>query len=225
MSNNFGDSLNYEVVKYLSGKEPTYTDNRNEPHLICCGSILTEARDTSTVWGAGFAWYHDRLNTNANVISTRGYLSANNLENVPKYVGDPALFMPEIYSPKLDKKYSKSIIPHWKDLEKMLYFFGGTDIHIISPLKPVKEVIDDIVMSENILSSSLHGLILSDAYGVANRWLDVGTDIGGDGFKFLDYYSTTVNITQKPVNKISFESCTVNKSLLNLSELKKSFPA
>lgn len=187
MSNNFGDNLNYYLIKKLSGKEPVYCDDRaNQKHVIVCGSILTECNDNSTIWGAGMANYTDSISSTPEIRMVRGKLTAEKLGiNCP--VGDPCVLMPRKYNPMATKKYRIGIIPHWKDTVNVLEM----GYYIINPLKPALEVIDDIVSCEKVISSSLHGLILSDAYNVPNRWLDTGTPIGGDGFKFDDYYSTT----------------------------------
>jgi pyruvyltransferase len=188
MSNNFGDNLNYFLIKTLSGKEPVYCDDRaNQKHHIVCGSILTECNDNSILWGPGLANYGDYTSHKPDIRMVRGRMTARRLES-DCAVGDPCLLMPRLYSPKVEKKHKVGIIPHWKDIESVA---NSTDAYFISPLKPALEVINDILSCENIISSSLHGLILSDAYGVPNRWLDTGMPIGGDGFKFDDYYSTT----------------------------------
>jgi pyruvyltransferase len=187
MSNNFGDNLNYYLIKKLSGKEPVYCDDRaNQKHVIVCGSILTECNDNSTLWGPGMANYHDYITCKPDIRMVRGKLSADKL-GVECPLGDPCLLMPKLFSDYLPKQYKIGIIPHWKDTVNVLEM----GYHIINPLKPALEVIRDILRCEQVISSSLHGLILSDAYGVPNRWLDTGTEIGGDGFKFDDYYSTT----------------------------------
>ena len=41
---------------------------------------------------------------------------------------------------------------------------------------------------EVIVSSSLHGLIIADAYGIPTVWAKFGNDINGNDFKFYDYY-------------------------------------
>ena len=186
MSNNFGDNLNYYLIKKLSGKEPVYCDDRTQKHVIVCGSILTEANDNSTLWGPGMANYDDYITCKPDIRMVRGKLSADKL-GVECAIGDPCLLMPQLYAPMIMKERKVGIIPHWKDVEGLI----DTEHYLINPLKPAFEVIDDILSCEQIISSSLHGLILSDAYGVPNRWIHTGTPIGGDGFKFYDYYSTT----------------------------------
>ncbi len=49
---------------------------------------------------------------------------------------------------------------------------------------------------ENIVSSSLHGIILADAYGIPSAWLSSETPKGLE-FKFYDYF-LSVSKLQKP---------------------------
>jgi pyruvyltransferase len=223
MSNNFGDNLNYYIIKKLSKKEPVYTDNRKEKHFIVCGSILSEANEHTTVWGAGLAHRDQNVHNQANIIALRGKLSQSKTEQQAKIFGDPALLMPLFYNPIAEHTHKLGIIPHWKDLEKFL-FANIPNVKIINPLQNVEDVINNIVSCEKILSSSLHGLILSDAYGVPNKWLDIGSDIGGDGFKFKDYYSTTDSPSEQSTNRVDFSQFVVHKYSHEINALKLSCP-
>lgn len=213
--------MNYYLLKSLSKKEPVCTHNRNENHFIVCGSILSESNEKTTVWGAGFGHSEQRCSPNAEVLAVRGHLSREIIEkDIP--VGDPALLMPKFYNPQIQKKHRYGIIPHWKDLERIL-FLNHKELFVISPLQPLEKVIDDILSCENVLSSSLHGLILSDAYKVPNQWIDFGTDVGGDGFKFKDYYSTT-DLVGDSVNNIRFDKFQIASQEQNIDILLKSCP-
>lgn len=53
-----------------------------------------------------------------------------------------------------------------------------------------------------ILSSSLHGLVVSDAFGIPNQWLEFSDNVVGAGFKFRDYADGIGRTAMTPV-KIS----------------------
>lgn len=50
------------------------------------------------------------------------------------------------------------------------------------------DVIDDIASCDAILSSSLHGLIVAEAYGIPNVWIEFGKPLIGGHFKFHDFF-------------------------------------
>lgn len=223
MSNNFGDNLNFYLIKALSKKEPVYTENRNDRHFIVCGSILSEAGYNSTVWGAGFGYADQHVNNKANVIAVRGHLSQNRIEQQVKAFGDPAILMQKFYNPNMEKSHKFGIIPHWKDLEKTIWM-SPAGVKIINPLQPVESLIMEMKSCEKIISTSLHGLILADTYQIPNKWIDLGTDIGGDGFKFKDYYSTTETPEENSISLINFDECRVHKYKYSIEEFIKTCP-
>lgn len=230
-SNNFGDALNYYLLSKLSGKEVIHAST-NEPHLMAIGSILTSANKNSTVWGAGIANKEDSVSPEAKTIAVRGKLSrescvrAGHINEI--FLGDPALLMPEFYSPKIEKKYPVGIIPHWVELEKCINYFGDTsEVKIINPFRDIFSFVDLVLSCEQIFSSSLHGLIIADAYKVPNKWVSFGENIGGDGTKFHDYYSNTgfetfptlININHLP-HDITF----IQDNSQAAAQLKSCFP-
>ena len=50
------------------------------------------------------------------------------------------------------------------------------------------DFINKLCECEFILSSSLHGIILSDADHIPNMWIKLSDKVLGDGFKFRDYF-------------------------------------
>lgn len=61
--------------------------------------------------------------------------------------------------------------------------------------------IDQILSCEMILSSSLHGIIVADAYGVPNLWCKfTDYEAPGKGFKFKDYYLSVGKSIKNPVH-------------------------
>ena len=58
------------------------------------------------------------------------------------------------------------------------------------------DVIDQICSCERILSSSLHGLIVSDAYQIPSCWIELTGKISGGYFKYYDYASSVNRVFQ-----------------------------
>ncbi|NEN94442.1 MAG: polysaccharide pyruvyl transferase family protein [Moorea sp. SIO3I7] len=63
------------------------------------------------------------------------------------------------------------------------------NVLLIDVTRNPKEVIADITRCEAIASSSLHGLIIADAFGIPSIWMQLSNKVSGKGFKFKDYYS------------------------------------
>lgn len=57
----------------------------------------------------------------------------------------------------------------------------------VQSYKNWKDVIKQILSCEYVVSTSLHGLILADAYGVPNQWITLQNR---SDFKYKDYYSS-----------------------------------
>jgi len=77
--------------------------------------------------------------------------------------------------------------------EGLLRFDG--DVRVIGVLRAgyegIEAFIDELCSCERILTSSLHGLIVSHAYGIPAQWFDVpdaAVGVPGDGTKYHDYH-------------------------------------
>ena len=118
-------------------------------------------------------------------------------------VGDPCYLIDRLYQPKYTgKKYQLGIIPHYVDYKFCKEVFKNIDgVFVVDLLnKDYFETIDLINNCDKCISSSLHGIIVSHAYGVpcmhvtfSDRLLKTGIEkhpILGDGLKYLDYFSS-----------------------------------
>ena len=105
------------------------------------------------------------------------------------------MLCPTIYQPNVEKKYNIGIIPHISELNNPIvnkFIAEGEDDIVLIDFKNYKSwetVIQLICECRIIASSSLHGLILSDAYGIPNVWLCLNPKTGGGEFKFMDYFA------------------------------------
>lgn len=197
---NFGDRLTSLLIDRFTGLESEWAEPE-EAQLVMIGSVLEHLPWdwAGVIAGAGKLHEETVLGfPNATVLAVRGRLTAKalGLENV--VLGDPALLANELV-PMADKEYDLGIIPHWTDneLEHNPKFtrFNAKVIRVgDEPLK----VISEIGKCKRIVSSSLHGIILADAFGIARRielaprMLTHAHQEGGI-FKWRDY-STSLKI-------------------------------
>lgn len=200
ISSNYGDTLNNELIRLISGESPrmvnsAYKNPNNEDIYMCIGSVLGWATEETIVWGAGFISNSDFITTiptPKKICAVRGPVTRDILINngikCPEVYGDPALLMPRFYNPKLNKKYELSIIPHAIDRVlipeiKERY----PDAHFIDVTGDVYDFIDEVIQSEHIISSALHGCITAYAYNVAYDHIPFSNKVLGNGFKFRDF--------------------------------------
>lgn len=124
----------------------------------------------------------------------------------PAIYGDPAIVLPKFYAPKAKSKYPIGLILHHSQ-ENLFdkYALEELGIHLISILREgaeqLEEFIDEVASCERVFTSSLHGLIVAQAYGVPAQWLQMaGQPIHEDEcHKFYDYLQGANQIEQTPI--------------------------
>lgn len=199
---NFGDELNFYIVKSLTPKAlfnlPCIL-KRNKENFLVIGSIIeSHVNKDSIIWGSGAMYGGDRQlkEKPKKVLAVRGPLTRQYLLsqgiNCPEIYGDPALLLPRIYLPQVCKKYKLGVIPHYVDFDSdfLSELKNDSDVKIIKlrGYEDWHKVIDEIFECEFIVSSSLHGLIISDAYQIPNVWIKLSENISGGNFKYHDYF-------------------------------------
>src|SRR5690606_26837914 len=103
--------------------------------------------------------------------------------------GDPALLLPLWLNPQVEKLHKLGIIPHWKETDYFIENYGSK-YHIIDlRTRDIEKVVNEICACEYVLSTSLHGIIVAQAYRIPALWIKKGY-IDTDGFKFHDYFSS-----------------------------------
>lgn len=208
---NWGDALNPVLFKCLTGKEPIhykkFENKLNKPVYTMIGSFLQNVKDPKTVvWGTGFMNYDSEVKVvPQKICAVRGPLSRNKyLENdieCPEVWGDPALLYPIFYQPKSKKKkYKFGFLAHHRDQgSELTRVFARPDILSINIKSPINQVVDEIHQCEYTISSTLHGIIASDAYGIPSIRVKLTDKVLGDGFKFDDYFASVDRELNKPV--------------------------
>ncbi len=234
--NNFGDMLSPILVGYMAKEEQRFTSYITNGKLLAIGSILKALKENDIVWGTG-SMYDQEIISPPNVewLAVRGPLTRNLIDaEVPNVYGDPALLMPKFYTPKKingNIKYRIGIAPHTIDyyLFKDLH---SPNINVIDLTMPPLKVIDELNKCETIISTSLHGIIVSEAYNIPCTWLRVSDNIKGGNFKFNDYLLSTGRQATEPVdyrktlnsvNIYRIAKETLDKPIINTDALEKAF--
>ncbi|MEP2770530.1 MAG: polysaccharide pyruvyl transferase family protein [Fulvivirga sp.] len=195
---NFGDELGPYLVEKITGKTVRFQKTSRMPwpktHMVI-GSILAAAKRNCIIWGAGLIDRKTKVGP-AIFYAVRGPLTREILikqgHKVPEVYGDPAILLPRFLKPKVISNAEIGIIPHIVDYE-MVKVKVDDRIKVIDLTKDIEEVVKDICSCSFTFSSSLHGIIVSHAYGIPSRWVKFSDKLYGDGIKFNDYYHS-VNI-------------------------------
>lgn len=227
---NLGDDLNYYLIKTLSGKKMfanrSFYHNHTVSNIMAIGSVIDwMANNETIVWGAGMMKPVSNNNICCQpkkVLAVRGRLTRESLLNIgiecPEVYGDPALLLPLIYNPKVEKVRGRiGFIPHYEDIKDeninrlMGECQGNAFLIKMQKYNSWKDVIKQILSCEYVVSTSLHGLILSDAYGIPNQWIRLQNR---SDFKYKDYYSSVGK------EAVSFD-VTETTHIEDLMEMKK----
>lgn len=215
---NWGDDLNYYFIRQLTGRPVVMYHNfklakwLHLKNYLCIGTLLDAvkyANAQTIVWGSGVSGQERTFVTPKNILAVRGKKTKEFCDRYgvycPEVYGDPALLLPLVYKaspPALpnregaSKKYRLGIIPHVVDQQhpviREIKEKYADEILVIDLARYDKwtDVIDQICSCERILSSSLHGLIVSDVYQIPNCWIELTGNISGGHFKYYDYASS-----------------------------------
>lgn len=208
---NCGDMLSPVLFELLSGVKPRlFFDERQQnplkrPVYMIIGSILEAAGKDTIVWGAGFQSKDSQLKCKPRRICavrgpmTRQKILAQGFE-CPEVYGDPSLLYPLFYQPRAEKTHSLGIVPHYVDFDNpwVNKIARVPGVKIIDIRGNVNRVMADICACDRVASSSLHGIICADAYGVPSTWLELSSKVIGKGFKFRDYFASVGRTDSEP---------------------------
>lgn len=184
--------------------------------LVAIGSVLEHLKSSKyIVWGSGMIFKDSEL-VKADYRAVRGYHTANRLKELGYHtnvaVGDPALLLPLVYTPRKLTKYKIGIIPHHQHYNSYTHL-NSDEILVIDLLENIEHIIDSINRCEVTFSTSLHGIIVSHAYNIPSLWIvDDEKALYGDNIKFADYFSS-VNINPYEPQNTKFLSLNVNDNL------------
>lgn len=187
---NFGDRISGLFGGWLG--RPMRWRPIEQADIVIVGSVLEHLPKNwaGTICGAGKLHRDSDVNlSKAAVYALRGEhtrRSVRGLRGQHPVLGDPALLVP-YFVPQPVADIDLGIVPHWSDTQLANRYPQGT---VISADGPPIQVIQAISRCKQIISSSLHGVIVADAYGIPRQAeiFEQAEREGGD-FKFRDYAS------------------------------------
>lgn len=216
---NFGDVIAPLIFQHFSGVTVQWAAPESAA-LIGPGSVM----DVLPVQGwagvvAGSGALHEATTTDlrdATVLGLRGHLSNVQYFGNDVVFGDPLLLASELVAVERET-VELGVIPHWSDTT-LLDRFAYLNPVFIDPQGDPLDVIRQIGACRKIVSSSLHGVVVADSFGIPRRMeaaprLLTNKHEGGF-FKFQDYASALevpvglehrMTVPKERVNKIKAE--------------------
>ncbi len=199
---NYGDALTPYILDLYNVPFELVTQF-GEADLLGIGSNLDRVRRDNSplvVWSAGFMYPKDRpvsYGANVRFLAVRGQSSAVLLDQVrpsAPVIGDGGILIGDLFPyEQVAKRYELGILPHMSDVRASLALGlpAWAGAKMIDVLAPVDEVNRDIASCRRILSSSLHGIVTADAFGIPSAYavFEGGRSVEGGGFKYADYSS------------------------------------
>jgi len=203
---NFGDAINRRIVAQVSGRRVEWA-RLDTADILAIGSVLgfeaTIRRlqgpmaDHPLIWGSGLLSdpgdAFEGVRVGERCLAVRGPLTAARLPGFDGVLGDAGLLCPQV-RPFASERAGVAYVPHhaqWKNPEK-LEALAAEGLRIIDVRQADPwDVVAQIAGCELVLSASLHGLVVADAYGVPNIWVAASDWMATEGaFKFHDYFAS-----------------------------------
>ena len=181
---NFGDELGAIILKKLGYKVKRVAFKKAD--VLLTGTMLDPAENknpNTIVLGTGSGYTHEAEH-NFKVLAVRGKLTADVL-GVDAVLGDLGLLASRIWH-KEPARYNIGVVRHYVDKDD----YPFADI-VIDATEPAETVIKKISSCKVIMSSSLHGCIVADSYGIPNMRIARDDVITGN-WKWLDHKSALV---------------------------------
>ena len=181
---NLGDLLAPVVTQWMLHRLglDLYREAAKPCHLMTIGSVLGLGVFDAVIWGSGVnSFAHvGRVTTQKgyrklDIRAVRGPVTAQVLrENgytCPQIYGDPAILLPLIYPGRRPEKKKKYVV-----IDHYMKRKTTGDDRLSIRTGDYRTFLDKILEAEVVYSSSLHGIILAESYGVPSVFLRQGME-------------------------------------------------
>jgi pyruvyltransferase len=179
-----------------------------EPRLLTLGSIFTQAQPKDIIWGTGInpTWQLGISNIDLDIRAVRGPLTRRFIVekygvSCPEVYGDPGLLIPE-YFPELkatEKEYDHLVMfQHFDEpyIQKNIDKYKDFNVYLCQQNEKVdwKTVVTEISKARLVVASTLHAVIIAEAFGIPAIWLhhpELPSSWSENPFKYNDYLLST----------------------------------
>jgi hypothetical protein len=216
-SANFGDEIGPMLVRALAP-----ADAHGSGRLLSVGSVIHFGGRGDVVWGAGInGKVRQTLQHPLDVRAVRGPLTRTVLQGhgleAPDVFGDPALLMPRLFEVPVGTRRDVLVMPNLNEQDRV----AGD--RVVSPLGDPIAIAAEIRGAGMVVASSLHALVIADAYGVPARPLVPEAE---HAFKYLDYYAGTGRADVRFAGSVeeALELGPVAPADVDLDAIERAFP-
>lgn len=241
--NNFGDVICPTIIEGISSEKVSFSEE--ERVLVSIGSVaFYKFNKPMSFWGSGAIDLKQttRFIKQNKYHAVRGPMTRDRIiktgGDCPEIYGDPSMLLPILFPKNNIRNLSHSeisILPHWVDLDVVKGYDNSQDnsIKIIDIRSEAMKVLSEIASSNILLTSSLHGVIVGEAYDIPTLFVEFGTRLYGGKFKFYDYFSSTNRslsfYDHKGKDKLELSNCLkmlnkVEKPKIDLKKFINSYP-
>lgn len=190
---NFGDALTPWLLHH-QGRIAVHAAPTSA-RMAGVGSILEQLPPefSGTVWGSGLLYGKPVDLPHARYAAVRGRLTCQ-IQGItgPVALGDPGVLVARhLRRPR--RRWTLGIVPHGMhddhpDVVGLADRYPA-EVRVIGTRAPVDAVVRAIGHCDAVISSSLHGLVVADSFGIPAAWFELSPTLWGGSFKFEDYES------------------------------------
>lgn len=158
--------------------------------LAGVGSIIQflPAGYNGAIWGSGMIDDVERPLPAAHVLAVRGPLTAERIGAGGVAFGDPGLLVGRhLRRPRSDGRVVLVAHGHHRNDPDVLALARADGVRAVNVHRGAPAVVRGIASAGAVLTTSLHGLVTADAYGIPAVWTTREPALIGGDFKFRDY--------------------------------------
>ncbi|MDO5646733.1 polysaccharide pyruvyl transferase family protein [Paracoccus sp. (in: a-proteobacteria)] len=198
---NFGDWVGPLIYEWRTGRRPIFCNSRGSSaghYYVTAGSVLSFGHQAGRgiVWGSGVISGDAEIARPKVIHAVRGPLTRGRCLDLgydcPPVYGDPGILVPQVLGlVPSQPRYKLGIIPHFREAAALsAHWATNPDVCVIDVLTDVETVARQIADCAVVVSSSLHGLIVSHAMNIPAGWVRFQPGDHLDRWKFHDYYAS-----------------------------------